>query len=117
MLFLTVILYLGLYQYLKMEITRSSIQMSNNSFESENQMDSNWCYTNAREHRRSKQEWFLLLSYYVSLRSEFRVLMLLFVGWLICLVYVICVCLRMVVSNTYCVVFLLCFSSSCVSLG
>ena len=31
--------------------------MSNNSFESENQMDSNWCYTNAREHRRSKQEW------------------------------------------------------------
>jgi hypothetical protein len=39
MLFLTVILYLGLYQYLKMEITRSSIQMSNNSFEIENQMD------------------------------------------------------------------------------
>ena len=26
-----------------------------------------------------------------------------------CLMYVICVCLRIVVSNTYCVVFLLCF--------
>jgi hypothetical protein len=31
-----------------------------------------------------------------------------------CLIYVICVWLRIVVSNTYCVVFLLCFSSSCV---
>jgi len=31
-----------------------------------------------------------------------------------CLIYVICVCLRIVVSNTYCVVFLFCFSSSCV---
>jgi hypothetical protein len=31
-----------------------------------------------------------------------------------CLIYVICVCLCIVVSNTYCVVFLLCFSSSCV---
>ena len=30
------------------------------------------------------------------------------------LIYVICVCLRVVVSNTYCVVFLSCFSSSCV---
>ena len=30
------------------------------------------------------------------------------------LIYFICVCLRIVVSNTYCVVFLLCFSSSCV---
>ena len=28
--------------------------------------------------------------------------------------YVICVCLRIVVSNTYCVVFLFCLSSSCV---
>jgi hypothetical protein len=26
----------------------------------------------------------------------------------------ICVCLRIVVSNTYCVLFLFCFSSSCV---
>jgi hypothetical protein len=26
----------------------------------------------------------------------------------------LCVCLRIVVSNTYCVVFLFCFSSSCV---
>jgi hypothetical protein len=33
-----------------------------------------------------------------------------------CLVYVICVCLRIVVSNTYCVVFLFCFSSSLDSL-
>jgi hypothetical protein len=31
-----------------------------------------------------------------------------------CPVYVICVCVCIVVSNTYCVVFLLCFSSSCV---
>jgi hypothetical protein len=31
-----------------------------------------------------------------------------------CLTYVILVCLRIVVTNTYCVVFLLCFSSSCV---
>ena len=29
-------------------------------------------------------------------------------------IYVIYVCLRLVVSNAYCVVFLLCFSSSCV---
>jgi len=32
----------------------------------------------------------------------------------VCLTYVICICLRIVVSNTYCVVFLLCCSSSCV---
>jgi hypothetical protein len=31
-----------------------------------------------------------------------------------CLIYVICVCLRIVVSNRHCIVFLLCFSSSCV---
>ena len=31
-----------------------------------------------------------------------------------CLIYVICVCLRVVMSNTYCVVFLFCLSSSCV---
>jgi hypothetical protein len=30
-------------------------------------------------------------------------------------IYVICVCLGIVVSNTYCVVFLLCFSSSYVA--
>ena len=30
------------------------------------------------------------------------------------LIYVICVCLGIVVSNTYCVVFLFCLSSSCV---
>ena len=29
-----------------------------------------------------------------------------------CLIYIICVCLRIVVSNTYCVVFLFCLSSS-----
>jgi hypothetical protein len=32
-----------------------------------------------------------------------------------CLTYVICAWLRIVVSNTYCVVFLICFSSYCVS--
>ena len=29
-------------------------------------------------------------------------------------IYVICVCLRMVMSNIYCVVFMFCISSSCV---
>ena len=38
----------------------------------------------------------------------------LFVAQGSCLIYVICVCLRIVMSNTYCVVFLFCFSSSCV---
>ena len=33
-----------------------------------------------------------------------------------CLIYVICVCFRIVVSNTYCVVFLFCLSSSWVLL-
>ena len=33
-----------------------------------------------------------------------------------CVIYVICVCLRIVVSNTtYCFVFFFCFSSTCVS--
>ena len=32
--------------------------------------------------------------------------------FVICLIYVSCVCLRVVVSNAYCVVFLFCFSSS-----
>ena len=32
----------------------------------------------------------------------------------LCLIYVICVCLRIVVSNTECVVFLFCFSVPCV---
>jgi hypothetical protein len=31
-----------------------------------------------------------------------------------CLAYVICVCFRIVVSNTYCIVFLFCFLTSCV---
>ena len=31
-----------------------------------------------------------------------------------CLIHVICVCLRLVVSNAYCDVYLLCFPSSCV---
>ena len=31
-----------------------------------------------------------------------------------CLIYVICVCWRVGMSNTYCVVFLFCFSSPCV---
>ena len=69
---------------------------------------------------------FFLLSHYVSLRSEFCVVMSvkilhksdvrsqLFVGVpLDCLIYFICICLRILVSNTYCVVFLICFSTSC----
>ena len=67
-----------------------------------------------------------MLSYYVSLFSEFSVVMSgakrcsvrlglrLLVGERgSCLIYVICVCLSMVVSNTYCVVFLFSFSSFC----
>jgi hypothetical protein len=68
-----------------------------------------------------------VLSYYVSLFSEFRVVMSgakrcsvrlglrLLVGERgSCLIYVICVCLSMVVSNTYSVVFLFSLSSFCV---
>jgi len=55
-----------------------------------------------------------VLSYYVSLRSEFRVVMSVtkfhiksmfgsFYKQLLCLIYVICVCLPIVVYNTYCV--------------
>ena len=71
-----------------------------------------------------------VLSCYVSLRSEFRVVMsvtdfpittmfgssfppVIFRRAHGCLIYVICVCLRIVVSTKYCVVFLLYFSSSC----
>jgi len=32
-----------------------------------------------------------------------------FLPQVVCLIYVICVCFRIVLSNTYCVVFLLCF--------
>ena len=61
-----------------------------------------------------------VLFYYVSLRFEFRVLMSVTISayklcsvrfslqlfvWGSCLIYVICVCLCIVVSNTYCVVF------------
>ena len=54
----------------------------------------------------------------MCLHSEFRVVMShhnnlqLFVGGL--MAYLCCVCLRIVVSNTYCVMFLFCFSLSCV---
>jgi hypothetical protein len=71
-------------------------------------------------------EPFFVLFYYVSLRFEFRIVMYLrykvvrfvFTSSCLyegsCLIYVICVCLRMMVSNTYFVVFLLCVSSSCI---
>ena len=45
----------------------------------------------------------------VSYLRSFRLYLHLFA----CLIYVFCVCLHIVVSNTFCVVFLLCFSSSC----
>jgi len=49
---------------------------------------------------------FYMLSYYVFLCSEYEDS---------CRIYVICVRLRIVVSNTYCVVvFMFCLSSSCV---
>jgi hypothetical protein len=51
----------------------------------------------------------LLYCYYVSLRSEFLVVMSREGE---CIIYVICVCLCIVVSNTYCALF--CFPSSCV---
>ena len=46
-----------------------------------------------------------MLSYYVPLRSEFRV------GRFMSYLRFISAYLRIVVSNTYCVVYLLCFSS------
>ena len=45
-------------------------------------------------------------------RCSVRLCLQWFVG-VSCLLYVICVCLRIVVSRAYCVVFLSCFSSSC----
>ena len=65
------------------------------------------------------------LSYYVSLRSDFRVVMSVTISFFAasclwdcsCLVYVIFGCLHIMMSNAYCVVFLLCFSSSCVHCG
>ena len=72
---------------------------------------------------------FFVLSYYVSLSFEFRVVMCvtilackrfsvrlylqLFVGVLLTIFYIICVCLRIVVSNTYCAMTLFCLSLSC----
>ena len=71
-----------------------------------------------------------MLSYYVSLPSDFHVVVSVTisawndVGFVFtssclwersCFIYVICVCVRIVVSNTYCVVFLFCLSLSCVS--
>ena len=64
-----------------------------------------------------------VLSYYVSLRSlvpccdarnDFRIKTMFDSSQSSCIIYVICVCLRIAVSNTYCVEFLLCLSSSCV---
>ena len=61
---------------------------------------------------------FFVLSYYVSLHSQFRVAMSVTIPiYKRCAVrlYIICVCLRIVVTNTYCVVlfilfvFVLCF--------
>jgi hypothetical protein len=46
-------------------------------------------------------------------RCSVRLYLQLFVGSS-CLIYVICICLRLVVSTIYCVVFLFCFSLSCV---
>jgi hypothetical protein len=65
---------------------------------------------------------FFMLSYYVSLHSEFHVMMsvtispyklCLYGGS--CLIYISCVCIHIMLSNTYCVVFLFCLSSFCVS--
>ena len=70
---------------------------------------------------------FLLLSYYLYLRSEFRGVMSVTISALkmmfgsslppvvcrrnhVLFIYVICVCLHVMVANTYCVVFLFCFS-------
>ena len=72
-----------------------------------------------------------MVSYYVSLRSEFRVVMSAIIyAWKWCSVrvylqlfvrgilsylrYFVCLCI--VISNTYCVVFLPCLSLSCVSI-
>jgi hypothetical protein len=65
---------------------------------------------------------FFMLSYYVSLRSEFHVMMSVTISAYklclyedSCLSYISCLCMYIVLLNTYCVVFLLCLSSLCVS--
>jgi hypothetical protein len=65
---------------------------------------------------------FCMLSYYVSVRLEFHVMMSVTISaykrclnegsFLIC---ISCVCMHIVLLNTYCVVFLLCLSLFCVS--
>ena len=74
-----------------------------------------------------QSSFFYVLSYYhVSLRSEFCVVMSVTIPplkrcWVRCLYYgsrlihLICLCFPIVVSNTYCVLFLFYFSSSCVT--
>jgi hypothetical protein len=68
---------------------------------------------------------FSMLSYYVftflvpccAVRYNFRLKrcsVRLYLQLFACLIDVICVCLRIVVSNTYCSVFLFCLSPSCV---
>ena len=73
-------------------------------------------------HYLSIMNWRVVMSFTISTHSMFgSSLPSLFVGGL-CFIYVICVCLRIVVSNTYCAVFLfvfsrlvfVCVSSSCV---
>ena len=63
-----------------------------------------------------------MLSYYVSLRSEFHVMMSVTISAYkrclyedSCLIYISCVCMHIVLLNTYFVVFLFCMSSFCVS--
>ena len=56
-----------------------------------------------------KQVMFIMISAYK--RCSVRLYLQLLVGGLI---YLICVCFRIVVSDTYCVVFLLCLSSLCI---
>jgi hypothetical protein len=66
--------------------------------------------------------FFVMLSYYVSLHSEFHVMMSVTISAYklclyedSCLSYIRCLCMQIVLLNSYCVVFLLCLSSFCVS--
>ena len=69
-----------------------------------------------RAHLASRSEFHVVMSGTISAKNNVRsVFTFSCLEQESCLIYVICVCLAIAVSNKYCVVFLFCFSSSCVT--
>jgi len=67
------------------------------------------------EHKEDHDVWRWKSRSWITISTSKRCIYLqLFVGGFIYLLYVTCVCLRIMVSNTCCVVFLFCLYSSCV---